>query len=56
MLYYLRLLYTALASTQWSRPEASRLFASNRATYHPITQHVIEQILSQSSHSAPKGT
>jgi len=47
ILYYLRLLYTALSATDWSREEASRLYAENRLTYHPITQGTIEKILSE---------
>lgn len=46
ILYYLRLIYTALSETNWSRAEARNLYEENRPSYHPITQRIIEGIIS----------
>jgi hypothetical protein len=46
-LYFLRLVYTALSATAWSREEALQLYTENRPTYHPITQGIVDKILNE---------
>jgi leukotriene-A4 hydrolase len=52
ILFYLRLVFGALAATGWSREQARQLYAENRPAYHPITQRIIEQILSEAGMEA----
>ena len=47
MVFYLRFIYEALAQTEWSKNAARQLYAENKPSYHPITQRIIEQTLSE---------
>jgi leukotriene-A4 hydrolase len=53
MVFYLRPIYEALAQTEWSKDIARKLYEENKASYHPITQRIIENTLAENGVPTP---